>query len=117
MTPPLRGHLGAVRNDGAAGTYCAFGCVAGGVVPDGVAFSFLFFFSFFFGAAFSAGAAWSLGCWAFASDAINAVAGTARLAASPTRKSTFRREITCDRICSLIANPLNVPVVEAKSCR
>ena len=44
-------------------------------------------------------------CWAFASDATNAVAGT-RLAASPTRKSTLRREITCDRICSLIRNPL-----------
>ena len=45
-------------------------------MPAAGAFSFFFFFSFFFGAAFSVVAAWSLGCWAFASDAINAVAGT-----------------------------------------
>ena len=86
-----------------------------GAVPDGVAFSFFFFFFFFFffGEAFSAGAACSLGCWAFAPETVNAAAGTARLAANPTRKSTLRREITCDWICSLIANPLSAPVAAA----
>ena len=45
MTPPLRGHLGAVRNDGAAGIYCAFGCVVcGAAVPDGVGCLLLFLF-------------------------------------------------------------------------
>ena len=95
--------LGAVRNDGAASIYCAFGCVVCGAVLDGVAF-FFFFFTFSFGAACPAGVPCSLGCWAFTSDAVNTVAGTARLAASPTRKSTLRREIACDWICSFIAN-------------
>jgi hypothetical protein len=39
----------------------------------------------------SPGVACSPGCWAFTSDAVNTVAGTARLAASPTRKSAFYR--------------------------
>ena len=91
--------LGAVRNEG----YCAFGSVVCGAVLDGVAF-FFFFFTFSFGVAWAAGVPCSLGCWAFTSDAVSTVAGTARLAASPTRKSTLRREIACDWICSLIAN-------------
>ena len=45
MTSPLRGHPGAVRNDGAAGNYYAFGCVVCGAVPDGVVVSFFFFFT------------------------------------------------------------------------
>ena len=80
-----RSWIGAVRNDDAVGNHCAFGCVVCGAVLDGAApegvaspFFFFFFFSFFFGEVFSAGAACSLGCWAFASDAVNAVAGTAR---------------------------------------
>jgi hypothetical protein len=51
MTSPLRGHPGAVRNDGAAGNYYAFGCVVCGAVPDGVVVSFFFFFTCFFGVA------------------------------------------------------------------
>jgi len=84
-TEHSRSWIGAVRNDDAVGNHCAFGCVVCGAVLDGAApegvaspFFFFFFFSFFFGEVFSAGAACSLGCWAFASDAVNAVAGTAR---------------------------------------
>jgi hypothetical protein len=47
-------------------------------------------------------------CWASASDTISTVGGTARLnAASPTRESALRREITSDSIFSLILSSLN----------
>ena len=98
MTSQGRGHPRRCSEDG----YCAFGSVGCGAMLDGVAF-FFFFFTFSFGAACPAGVPCSLGCWAFTSDAVNTVAGTARLAASPTRKSTLRREIAWDWICSLIA--------------
>lgn len=80
--------------------YCAFGVsdVPGvGAAPVGAAF----FFFFFFGAALGCGA--SLDCWASAFEAVSTAAGTPKLATSPTRKHSVRREITCDSIGSLTA--------------
>src|ERR1700674_4431873 len=84
-----RGRLGggAARALG----YCSFGFSDGlgaGAEPVRAAF---FFFFFFFGASLGC---WASGCWASAFEAVSTAAGTAKLAARPTRRNSFRREIT-----------------------
>ena len=84
-----RGRLGSGAPRALA--YCAFGFSDGlgaGAEPVGAAF---FFFFFFFGASLGC---WASGCWASAFEAVSTAAGTAKLAARPTRRNSFRREIT-----------------------
>ena len=84
-----RGRLGSGAPRALA--YCAFGFSDGlgaGAEPVGAAF---FFFFFFFGASLGC---WASGCWASAFEAVSTAAGTAKLAARPIRRNSFRREIT-----------------------
>jgi hypothetical protein len=86
----------------AASSYCAFGASDGlgaGAAPGGAPFSFFFFF--FFGGALGCCAS---GCWASAFDAVITEAGTAKLAARPARRNSFRREITSGSLGLLMMN-------------
>jgi hypothetical protein len=86
----------------AASSYCAFGASDGlgaGAAPVGAAFFFFFFF--FFGGSLGCCAS---GCWASAFDAVITEAATAKLAARPARRNSFRREITSGSIGLLMVN-------------
>jgi hypothetical protein len=84
----------------AASSYCAFGASDGlgaGVAPVGAAF----FFFFFFGGSLGCFAS---GCWASAVDAVITETATAKLAARPARRNSFRREITSGSLGLLMVN-------------
>jgi len=86
----------------AASSYCAFGASDGlgaGAAPVGTAFFFFFFF--FFGGSLGCCAS---GCWASAFDAVITEAATAKLAARPARRNSFRREITSGSLGLLMVN-------------
>jgi hypothetical protein len=83
-------------------SYCAFGASDGlgaGAAPVGAAFFFFFFF--FFGGSLGCCAS---GCWASAFDAVITEAGTAKIAARPARRNSFRREITSGSLGLLTVN-------------
>jgi hypothetical protein len=86
----------------AASSYCAFGASDGlgaGAAPVGAAVFFFFFF--FFGGSLGCCAS---GCWASAFDAVITEAATAKLAARPARRNSFRREITSGSLGLLMVN-------------
>jgi hypothetical protein len=97
-----RGDILKDKNGPAGGeSYCAFGAsdeLGPGAAPAGAAF---FFFFFFFGGSLGCCAS---DCWASAFDAVITEAGTAKLAARPTRRNSFRREITSGSLGLLMVN-------------